>query len=345
MRHLLFEGPGRLHWREATDPVIIHDRDALVRPIAVARCDLDPAIAHGLYPMPAPFAMGHEMVGEIIELGDAGGAHSVGDQVIVPFQISCGSCGACGNGYSNACESVPPGSAFGLGPHGGIDHGGALADVVRVPYADHMLIPLPDGLDPVVAAGIPDNIADGYRCVAAPLARHPGSAVLVVAGLAPSVGLYATAVAIALGSRHVRYVDHDHERLEIARSLGADVLDVPLDDLAGSATDQRFPITVDASVYEQGRNYALQSTAPCGSCTSVSGGVGRHATLPLQQMYLKGVTYDVGRVHARATAPAVLDLITAGHLDPRPVTTRVVPFADAAEAMFEPATKLVFTNS
>ncbi|MFZ4519367.1 MAG: zinc-dependent alcohol dehydrogenase [Microthrixaceae bacterium] len=343
MRALVFRGPMELGWEEVPAPEIVDPRDALVRPIAVARCDLDPAIALGLYPMPAPFVMGHEMVGEVVAVGDAPGVPAVGDRVIVPFQLSCGDCAACRRGHTNACELVAPGTAFGLGPHGGVDLGGALAELVRVPWSDVMCLPLPAGLDPVVAAGIPDNVADGFRCVAEPLAAHPGAPVLVVGGLAASVGLHAVMAAVALGAAEVAYVDDDPERLALAERLGARPVDATgrWDDpeLGG-----RFPITVDANVLDHGRDLALRATAPCGTCTSVSGGASARSELPLQQMYLKGVRYEIGRVHALATAGPVLDLVTAGRLDPGAVITRTVPFSNAAEAMLEPATKIVFTN-
>lgn len=343
MRALVFRGPMQLAWEEVPTPGIHEDSDALVRPITVARCDLDPAIALGLYPMPAPFVMGHEMVGEVTAVGDD--VHHVrpGDRVIVPFQLSCGRCGACSRGATNACERVPAGTAFGLGPHGGVDLGGALADLVRVPWADVMLIPLPEGLDPVVAAGIPDNVADGYRCVAQPLADRPGAEVLVVGGLAPSVGLYAVMSAVALGAEHVVYVDDDQQRLHLAETLGAECVEATgrwdrLD------LGRRFPITVDANVLDHGRELALRAVEPCGVCTSVSGGASARSSLPLQSMYLKGVRYEIGRVHAMATAPAVLELVRSGRLDPGAVITRTVPFSDAVDAMVDPSAKVVFLN-
>ena len=342
MRHLMFRGPGDLGWQECPAPRLIDPRDALVRPLAVARCDLDPIIALGLYPITPPFAMGHEMVGEIVDLGDAVTVVAPGQRVIVPFQASCGDCAPCRRGHSNACASVAPGTAFGLGPHGGVDLGGALADLVRVPFADHALLPLPDGMDPVIAAGIPDNVSDGYRCVAGPLVETPGASVLVVGGLAPSVGLYAVASAVALGSERVVYVDHDSERLNLATALGAIAVEAPLDALKDAIGEERFPITVDACVLDAGRDLALSATAPCGTCTSVSGGASPSATLPLQAMYLKGVRYEISRVHARATAPAVLELVASGRLDPGAIVTRVATFDEAPEAMVEPAVKIVF---
>ena len=343
MRALMFRGPMAVAWEEVETPQLMEPRDALVRPIAVARCDLDPAIALGLYPMPAPFVMGHEMVGEVIAVGDAISNVRLGDKVIVPFQLSCMTCAPCLRGHTNACVNVPSGTAFGLGPHGGIDLGGALAELVRVPWADVMLIPLPEGMDPVVAAGIPDNVSDGYRCVAAPLAERPGAPVLVVGGLAPSVGLYAVMAALALGSERVVYVDDDASRLELAAAAGAEVIDAK-NQWDSLKLAERFPIVVEANVLDPGRNFALQSVEPCGVCTSVSGGASSRSNLPLQSMYLKGVRYEIGRVHACATARPVLDLVSSGALDPARIINKVVPFSEAVEGMILPVTKVVFVN-
>ena len=343
MRALVFRGPMDLAWEEVETPQLMEPRDALVRPIAVARCDLDPAIALGLYPMPAPFVMGHEMVGEVVAVGEAISNVRVGDKVIVPFQLSCMTCAPCLRGHTNACVNVPSGTAFGLGPHGGIDLGGALAELVRVPWADVMLIPLPEGMDPVVAAGIPDNVSDGYRCVAAPLAERPGAPVLVVGGLAPSVGLYAVMAALALGSERVVYVDDDAARLELAVAAGAEVVDAK-DQWDSLKLAERFPIVVEANVLDPGRNFALQSVEPCGVCTSVSGGASSRSNLPLQSMYLKGVRYEIGRVHACATARPVLDLVSSGALDPARIINKVVPFSEAIEGMMLPVVKVVFVN-
>ena len=343
MRALVFRGPMDLAWEEVETPQLMEPRDALVRPIAVARCDLDPAIALGLYPMPAPFVMGHEMVGEVVAIGEAISNVRLGDKVIVPFQLSCMTCAPCLRGHTNACVNVPSGTAFGLGPHGGIDLGGALAELVRVPWADVMLIPLPEGMDPVVAAGIPDNVSDGYRCVAAPLAERPGAPVLVVGGLAPSVGLYAVMAALALGSERVVYVDDDAARLELAAAAGAEVVDAR-DQWDSLKLADRFPIVVEANVLDPGRNFALQSVEPCGVCTSVSGGASSRSNLPLQSMYLKGVRYEIGRVHSCATARPVLDLVSSGALDPARIINKVVPFSEAVEGMILPVTKVVFVN-
>ena len=101
---------------------------------------------------------------------------------------------------------------------------------------------------------------------------------------------------------------------------------------------------VDANVLDAGRNFALRSVEPCGVCTSVSGGASAESSIPLQSMYLKGIRYEVGRVHACATARPVLDLVLSGALDPGRIVGKVVPFSDAIEGLLLPAAKVVFVN-
>jgi hypothetical protein len=91
----------------------------------------------------------------------------------------------------------------------GGDHGGALADLLAVPHADHLLVRAPDALGDVALATLPDNVVDAYRAVGPALAERPGADVLVLAGAVPSIGLYAVALARALGAGCVRYVDPD----------------------------------------------------------------------------------------------------------------------------------------
>ena len=140
----------------------------------------------------------------------------------VPFQVSCGECAACRRGRTGNCRTVPPFSMYGFG-QAGSDWGGFLSDTVRVPYADHMLVPLPAGIDPAAVASASDNIADAWRTVGPPLEQEPGAAVLVMGGAGPgSIGLYAAAIAVALGAERVTYVDGDERRRAIAAGFGAE---------------------------------------------------------------------------------------------------------------------------
>jgi alcohol dehydrogenase len=342
MQQLTFVKPGTFEWREVPAPRIESAQHALVRPLAVTRCDLDLYIATGQFPMAGgPFAFGHEIAGEVVAIGDDVTVARPGDRVIVPFQINCGACDPCRRGFTNACSAVPPYSAYGLAPSSGTEWGGGLSDLVRVPYADAMLVRIPDDVSLPSAAAISDNATDGFRTVAEPLRHRPGASVLVVGGLAQSVGLFAVQSARALGAGRVVYRDFDARRLTAAQSLGAEVIDTAY--APDLRVAEQFPIVVEAAGLPAALNYALRSTEPCGRCTSVSAGTGGEATIPLRSMYMKGITYTVSRVHARADMEAALTCTRGGHhTHPDTLITRQVRFQDAADAMTDPDIKLVF---
>jgi threonine dehydrogenase-like Zn-dependent dehydrogenase len=339
MQALTYTGNGALEQRDLEPPTLSGDGEALVRPVAVATCDLDAAIVAGQTAFPPPIALGHECVAEVVETGDDVGSVEPGTLVVVPFQVSCGECESCRRGRTANCRTVPSFSMYGFGATGS-DWGGFLSDVVRVPYADHMLVPLPAGLDPVAVASASDNIADGWRTVGPPLERDPGAAVLVVGGAGPgSIGLYAAAIAIALGSERVVYVDADEGRRSIAAKLGAEAVD------RDGERPGRFPVTVDASADPEGLALALGCTERDGICTSTGIYFGEPPPLPLLEMYMKNTTFVTGRVHARPAIPHVLELAAHGRMQPQEVTTRVVPWADAPAALAERDwVKLVFSR-
>src|SRR3954469_20683085 len=206
MRQLTLTEDKKLEWWDVEEPRLCDDRDAIVRPLAVSACDLDTPMARGLAPLPGPIALGHEFVAEVVD------GVMAGEKVSVPFQISCGDCARCRAGRTSDCERVAGTAMFGFGPLGG-DWGGALSDLVRVPFADHMLVPLPDGVDPTVAASASDNLVDAWRTVGPLLEGRDGAEVLIVAGGAASIALYAVEFAAALGAGRVAYVDEDEARL------------------------------------------------------------------------------------------------------------------------------------
>jgi alcohol dehydrogenase len=329
MMQLTYTAANELEWREAHEPQLSSDGAALVRPKAVATCDLDALIISGESPFPAPFPLGHECVAEVVDVGDAVASFRPGELVSVPFQISCGGCESCRRGRSGNCSSVAFMSTYGFGP--AVEQwGGFLSDLVRVPYAEHMLVPVPAGLEPAAVASASDNISDAWRSVGPALAQEPGAAVLIVGGAGSgSIGLYAVALALALGAESVTYVDENATRRATAAALGAEAL---------ADSPKRlgpFPITVDSSADPDGLALALRSTAPDGTCTSTAIYFGEQPSLPLLEMYTKGITFKTGRVHAREAMPHVLELAAAGILHPEQVTTRVVDWADAGEALLE----------
>jgi threonine dehydrogenase-like Zn-dependent dehydrogenase len=330
MRHLVYDSPGSFTWHDAADPQLSAPGQALVRPLAVACCDLDVAVARGTAPLSPGYAQGHEGIAEVVEVGADVTGTRPGDRVIVPFQVSCGQCRECRRGLTGSCASVPPLSMYGLGTMAGRDGGGFLADLVLVPYADAMLIPLPAGLDPVPAASLSDNIPDGWRTVgpyAAELAAlDPADRRVLVTG-GRSIGLYAAAIGVALGA-HVDYVDTDPARLAAAERLGAAACDRDLPDRSWAP----YPVTACAAGRAESLIATLRATWPGGVCTSSSLlFADRVLGLPLWWMYTTGVRFVTGRVDARAAIPAVLDLLAAG-LDLAPVIESVASWADAPAA-------------
>lgn len=329
---------GKLHWRDVPCPAPPGPLAAVVHPVAMATCDMDRPIMLGATPFPLPLHLGHECVAEVLAVGEEVRSVRPGQRVVVPFQINCGTCEPCRLGRTASCTGVPPVSMYGFGLAGG-QWGGTLADQLAVPFADAMLVPLPDGIDPVAAASVADNVCDGYRHVAPYLPElldnDPDTEVLIIGGIGrrliytPSVPLYAGLVARALGAQHVTLVDGRdwvRDRTERLGMLG----------LRPAELKRRPPaaLVADISADPAGLKLALSHTAPDGICSS-AGGLHRTARIPALLCYANNVTIHIGRTHARHLIPEVLDLMTAGRLRPETVTTNVAPLADAPEALRE----------
>jgi len=226
---------------------------------------------------------------------------------------------------------------YGLGPLSGRDWGGFLSDLVRVPFADHMLIAVPEDVDPRAVASLSDNIVDGWRLVAPQLAADPGAKVLIVGG--DSVSLYATAVALALGAASVDYVGGGTHQQEVARRLGAAVIEGPVPERLGP-----YPITVNATSERKCLHCAIRSTGPDGACTSAGIFFGDDPTMPLMEMYTKGIRFQTGRVHARDVMPAALKLVEERKILPELITAETADWNDSVEALVSHKAKLVITR-
>ncbi len=336
MQQLTCTSPGHIEWRDVPSPRLESDIEALVRPLAVARCDIDTFLTSGLFGAAQPFALGHECVGEIEALGDAVRGLEVGQRVVVSFQVSCGTCASCAAGHSANCDRMPTLSDYGMQPLSGVEYGGMLSDRIRVPFAEAMLRPVPDALQTNALASVSDNVLDGYRAVAPHLEERPGSEVLVVHHGAPSIPLYAAQAALALGAARVDFASRDAASLDLAKRLGCNPIETDLEKAAG-----RYPIVVDAGLSPEGLQYSLRSTQPEGICQSLGFYPGPTMPLPLGRMYTLGIRFFIGRCHACALLPEVLALIEAGRLQPQDVTTRTVSWEEAPDAFLEPAIKLV----
>jgi threonine dehydrogenase-like Zn-dependent dehydrogenase len=326
----LFAGDGPVHIRDVPEPTLATASAAIVRPIAVAVCDLDVAYIIGLLPVEHPYAFGHEFTAEVVEVGDGVTKVAVGDIVTVPFQISCGGCTRCRSRRSLDCSTVPALSTYGLEPFGGgTSWGGACAELVQVPYADAMCVRLPAGIDPVGLASVSDNVVDGYRTIAPYI--QPGDEALVLGSA--SVGLYALATGRALGVP-VTYVDNDPVRLAIAAELGARVID----DVAVGQSFGDFPVVSAAISTPGGLNSAFASTTSGGTCHSSGIQFFGVPDADYLALYRRGIQFVTGRANARDDMPAVLALIEQGRLDPALITGNTIAFDQAPEHLINQLT-------
>ncbi|MDX3457383.1 alcohol dehydrogenase catalytic domain-containing protein [Streptomyces sp. ME02-8801-2C] len=333
MRELTYVARHTVEWREAPDPEVRSDREAVVAPVAATSCDVDSAILAGHGFVEPPFALGHECVARVVDIGDAVTTVTPGDLVVVPWSISCGSCGPCRAGLTAHCASVPHMAMYGA-PIGG-SWGGLFSDLVRVPYADAMLVPLPAGLDPVAMASASDNWSLSWRLVAPHLRARPGARVLVVAR--GSIGLYVCDIARALGASDVLYVDPDPEHRKLAEGYGARTAD------AIEPVRHGFDLAVEATGRVDQLALAVKSLAPEGSCES-AGNHFRPGELPLLDMYLTGVTLRIARDNVRAHIPDALALAASGTVDPARVVSHVLDWDQLPDALPEKHLKPVFVR-
>jgi threonine dehydrogenase-like Zn-dependent dehydrogenase len=341
MQQLVFEEAGSYAWREAAEPQIVAPEQAIVRPTLVACCDLDVAVAEGRLPLPPGHAVGHEGIGEVVAVGDAVRSVTPGDQVVIPFQISCGQCRECRRGVTGSCGALPLMAMYGMAPLAGVDGGGFMADLVHVPYADAMLLPIPSGVDLVGIASLSDNIVDAWRAVGPYRSEldtlDAADRRVLVAGR-QSIGLYAAGLAAALGY-DVDYVDTDPQRLAAAEKLGATVHDRPKPDKSSGP----YPVTVHTSADPSVLAATLRVTWPDGVCTDTGIYYQGTVEMPLLAMYTRGVRFITGRVNARAAIPHVVELIEAG-CDLTPAVDRVVPWEAAPEVWPAMTSKTVFAR-
>ncbi len=239
MRALVYNGPRDVQVKDMPDARVERPTDALVRITRTNICGSDLHMYEGRTDMRPGRILGHENVGEVIEVGPAVDRVKVGDMVSVPFNIGCGFCENCERGLSNYCLTTNPGlagAAYGfadMGPY----HGGQ-AELLRVPYADYNCLILPRDAqekqnDYVMLS---DIFPTGYH--ATEMAQlQPGQSV-VIYGAGP-VGLMAALAATVKGASLVMVVDTHRDRLALAEEIGA----VAIDDTEGGGIERVMELT------------------------------------------------------------------------------------------------------
>src|SRR3954453_13658437 len=221
MKAMVYLGPYRVPVKEKPKPKIEHPNDAIVRVQLAAICGSDLHLYHGMMPdTRVGHTFGHEFIGVVDEVGSSVENLQVGDRVMVPFNVFCGTCYFCARGLYSNCHNVNPnapaaGGIYGYShPCGGYD--GGQSEYVRVPFADVGPSKIPDWMDDEDAVLLTDAVATGY--FGAQLGDIVEGDVVVVFGAGP-VGLYAAKSACLMGAGRVIVIDHLDYRLEKAATF------------------------------------------------------------------------------------------------------------------------------
>src|ERR1700755_2436566 len=216
-------------------------RDAIIKVTACAICGSDLHLFDGIMPgMEKGDVLGHETMGEVVEVGKGNSKLKVGDRVVVPFTISCGECFFCKKGFFSGCERSNPNAKaaekmWGHSPAGlfGYSHmlggfAGGQAEYMRVPYADVGPYKVPDGLTDEQVLFLSDIFPTGY--MAADFCNIQKGDTIAIWGCGP-VGQFAIRSAFLLGAERVIAIDTVRERLDLARAAGAITLDFKEEDI------------------------------------------------------------------------------------------------------------------
>ena len=330
MRSLRYVRPGRVEWHEVAAPTLVGDRDAIVETVAASRCAFDRDVASGHSPYSGPFAIGHESVARVVEVGDRVRRVAPGDLVVVTPNIACGECDRCRRGLTAHCLATPQGASFGL-PQGG-EWGGLFDDLVRVPFADAMLVLVPDGVDPVEVTAAGDSLALAHDVMAEHLAAGRRRVAVFGSG---EHGLYQVAFAVGLGADTVLYVDDDPERQRLGQELGARSVAGPPD-----RADGPFDLIVDASGSVAWLRRAIQMLEPEGVIECL-GGYFEDVRLPGFPMYGLGTNLRFGIGSGRPHAASTIDAVSRGIVRPLSLWAANIAWDDVAAAYPQERRKIV----
>ncbi|MFP4890181.1 zinc-dependent alcohol dehydrogenase [Paraburkholderia sp. EG304] len=364
MRALCWHGKKDVRVDNVPDPVIEHPRDAIIKVSSCAICGSDLHLFDGFMPsMKSGDILGHEFMGEVVEVGSGNARLKVGERVVVPFTIACGECDQCRRGFFSVCErsnrnkemadKVFGHTTAGLFGYSHLTGGypGGQAEYVRVPFADVTPVKIPDGLTDEQVLFLGDILPTGWQ--AAVQCEIQPTDTVAIWGAGP-VGQFAIRSAILLGAKQVIVIDRVPERLDMARAVGAitinfedeSVLDrlkeltqgkgpekcidaVGMESHATRSFDALYDRAKQAVMLETDRPHVLREMIyvcrPAGvlSIPGVYGGL--IDKIPFGAAMNKGLTFRMGQTHVNRWTDDLLKRIQDGHIDPSFVITHTVP--------------------
>ncbi len=369
MKALQWYGKGDVRVEEAPDPRIEDPRDAIVRITSTAICGSDLHLYDGYMPtMEKGDILGHEPMGEVVELGSAVTNLAVGDRVVVPFTISCGECFFCQKALFSACERTNPNAKMaremmghtcaGLFGYSHLTGGfpGGQAEYLRVPFADVGPIKIPESLPDEKVLFLSDIFPTGY--MAAENAEIESGDTVAVWGCGP-VAQFCIQSAWMFGAGRVIAIDSVPERLAMAAEVGraetinfeeVDVYDqlmemtdghgpdrcieaVGCEAHAGGKVDGIYDDIKTALYLASDRLHALRqaiwSCRPGGTVSVPGVYVGFGDKIPIGAFMNKGLTMKSGQTHVKRYYQKLLDMIVEGQIDPSFVVTHTLPLDEA----------------
>jgi threonine dehydrogenase-like Zn-dependent dehydrogenase len=370
MKALCWHGTSDMRYETVPDPKIQDPRDAIIKVTACAICGSDLHIYNGVIPeMEKGDVIGHETMGEVVEVGSANHRLKVGDRVVVPFTIACGECFFCKRGQYSGCEKSNPDKAkaeemWGHSPAGlfGYSHllggyPGGQAEYLRVPFADVGPIKVPQSLSDEQVLFLSDIFPTGY--MAADFCSIQDGDTIAIWGCGP-VGQFAIMSAFLLGAGRVIAIDTIPERLAMARAAGAQTLDFMKDDIYERIQELTHGRGADACIDAVGTEphttasldsvvdrvkiatfmgtdqpHVVRQAIHCcrnfGTVSIVGVYGGYLDKIPFGSAINRGLTFRMAQTPVQHYLPKLLELIEQGKIDPSVIITDRARLEDGPE--------------
>lgn len=317
---------GTFALREKPKPVLLDNKDALVRVTLASICTSDLHIKHGSVPRAVPgITVGHELVGVVEEVGTGIRQVRPGDRVAVNVETFCGQCFFCKHGFVNNCQDPNGGWALGCRIDGG------QAEYVRVPYADQGLTPIPDNVSDEQALFVGDVLGTGYW--AARISEIKREDTVLILGAGPT-GICTLLCVLLKGPKRVIVCERDPQRRQFVRERYPQVLVVGPEEVLDTVKEHSDHGGADVVLEVAGAEETFQLAWQCARPNAVVTVVALYdgpQTLPLPDMYGKNLIFKTGGVDGCDCAE-ILGHISQGELDTAPLITHTFPLNEIGEA-------------
>ena len=344
MKGLVYDGPGKIEYREVPMPKIEKPTDAIVKIIKTTICGTDLGILHGKTPSVKPgTTLGHEGIGLIEEVGTGVNHFKKGDKVIISCITACGTCEYCKKQMYGHCKD------------GGWILGnlinGTQAEYVRIPHANTSLYMAPKGMDDEALVMLSDILPTGHEIGVINGCVKPGDTIAIVG--AGSIGMSALLTAQFYSPAKIYMIDLDENRLKLAKKWGAtDTINSGTSDAIKkilSETADGVDVAIEAVGAPATFNICQQIVRPGGHVANI-GVHGKSVDLEIQNLWIKNITITMGLVNTNTT-PMLLKTVTSGKIQPEKLITHrfklneiIHAYEVFGNAAKEKALKITLTN-